>query len=183
MIRSLGRTLFCSLPPPDFIFVAFQPKGSNFVSRVPFCHLHFHTCYSLLDSAVKVKDAVAAAKDMGMEHLAMTDHGVLYGAVEFYKACLSHGIKPIIGCEVYVARHGIEERSSQRNNMSLVLLAETPRHADVMASVVAASGATGNLVHDAHIAALCIEHGVSELLTGDRDFARFPEVRAVNPFA
>ena len=95
------------------------------MSRVPFCHLHFHTCYSLLDSAVKVKDAVAAARDMGMEHLAMTDHGVLYGAVEFYKACLSHGIKPIIGCEVYVARHGIEERSSQRNNMHLVLLAET----------------------------------------------------------
>ena len=95
------------------------------MSHVPFCHLHFHTCYSLLDSAVKVKDAVAAAKDMGMEHLAMTDHGVLYGAVEFYKACLSHGIKPIIGCEVYVARHGIEERSSQRNNMHLVLLAET----------------------------------------------------------
>ena len=95
------------------------------MSRVPFCHLHFHTCYSLLDSAVKVKHAVAAAKDMGMEHLAMTDHGVLYGAVEFYKACMGSGIKPIIGCEVYVARHGIEERSSQRNNMHLVLLAET----------------------------------------------------------
>jgi DNA polymerase-3 subunit alpha len=95
------------------------------VSRVPFCHLHFHTCYSLLDSAVKVKDAVKAAKEMGMEHLAMTDHGVLYGAVEFYKACMGSGIKPIIGCEVYVARHGIEERSSQRNNMHLVLLAET----------------------------------------------------------
>jgi len=95
------------------------------VSQTPFCHLHFHTCYSLLDSAVKVKDAVAAAKDMGMEHLAMTDHGVLYGAVEFYKACMSHNIKPIIGCEVYVARHGIEEKSSQRNNMHLVLLAET----------------------------------------------------------
>ncbi len=95
------------------------------MSQVPFCHLHFHTCYSLLDSAVKVKDAVAAAKDMGMEHLAMTDHGVLYGAVEFYKACMSHNIKPIIGCEVYVARHGMEEKSSQRNNMHLVLLAET----------------------------------------------------------
>ncbi|HSR88518.1 MAG TPA: DNA polymerase III subunit alpha [Pontiella sp.] len=95
------------------------------MSRVPFCHLHFHTCYSLLDSAVKVKDAVAAAKDLGMEHLAMTDHGALYGAVEFYKACMGSGIKPIIGCEVYVARHGIEERSSQRNNMHLVLLAET----------------------------------------------------------
>ena len=66
---------------------------------------------------------------------------------------------------------------------SLVLLGETPRHAEVMASVVEASGATGNLMHDAHIAALCLEHGVSELVTGDRDFARFPQIRTVNPFA
>lgn len=66
---------------------------------------------------------------------------------------------------------------------SLVLLAETPRHYDIMVSLVGASGVTGNLLHDAHIAALCLEHGVSELLTGDRDFARFPDVHAVNPFA
>jgi toxin-antitoxin system PIN domain toxin len=65
---------------------------------------------------------------------------------------------------------------------SLVLLGETSRHAEVMASVVDRSGATGNLVHDAHIAALCLEHGVSELVTGDRDFARFPEIRTLNPF-
>ncbi|MBN2162947.1 MAG: DNA polymerase III subunit alpha [Pontiellaceae bacterium] len=103
------------------------------MSQVPFCHLHFHTCYSLLDSAVKVKDAVKAAKEMGMDYLAMTDHGVLFGAVEFYKACRGAGIKPIIGCEVYVARHGVEFTQnstdpavrSQRNNMHLVLLAET----------------------------------------------------------
>ena len=95
------------------------------MSSVPFCHLHFHTCYSLLDSAVKVKDAVKTAKELGMEYLALTDHGVLYGAVEFYKACYAGGIKPIIGCEVYLARNGVEEKSSQRNNMHLVLLAET----------------------------------------------------------
>ncbi len=95
------------------------------MSRVPFCHLHFHTSYSLLDSAVKIKDAMKAATDMGMQHLAITDHGVLYGAVDFYKTAHSFGIKPIIGCEVYVARNGIEEKSSQRNNMHLVLLAET----------------------------------------------------------
>jgi len=65
---------------------------------------------------------------------------------------------------------------------SLLLLAETARHADVMSSIVEPSGATGNLIHDAHIAALCVEHGVSELVTGDRDFARFPGVRTVNPF-
>jgi toxin-antitoxin system PIN domain toxin len=64
---------------------------------------------------------------------------------------------------------------------TLVLLSETVRHAEVMAGVVRESGVTGNLVHDAHIAALCIEHGVSELFTGDRDFSRFP-VRVANPF-
>jgi hypothetical protein len=65
---------------------------------------------------------------------------------------------------------------------SLVLLSETPRHADVMADVLEASGVAGNLVHDAHIAALCLEHGVSELLTGDRDFSRFPGLRVEHPF-
>ena len=65
---------------------------------------------------------------------------------------------------------------------SLVLLGETARHTEVMAAVVEASGASGNLVHDAHIASLCLEHGVSELVTGDRDFARFPQVRTFNPF-
>jgi predicted nucleic acid-binding protein len=63
-----------------------------------------------------------------------------------------------------------------------VLLSETPRHADVMAGVLDASNVTGNLVHDAHIAALCLEHGVSELLTGDRDFSRFPGLRVGHPF-
>ena len=65
---------------------------------------------------------------------------------------------------------------------SLLLLSETPRHADVMASVLEASGVAGNLIHDAHIAALCLEHGVSELLTGDRDFSRFSGLRVSHPF-
>ena len=65
---------------------------------------------------------------------------------------------------------------------SVVLLSETSRHADIMAGVLEASSAGGNLVHDAHIAALCLEHGVSELLTGDRDFSRFPGLRVDHPF-
>ncbi len=95
------------------------------MSSTPFCHLHFHTCYSLLDSTAKVKPAVQAAADMGMQYLAMTDHAVLFGAVEFYKACFGAGLKPIIGCDMYVARNGVEVRETQRDNMSLVLLAET----------------------------------------------------------
>lgn len=66
---------------------------------------------------------------------------------------------------------------------SLRLLAESERHTGVLDRVVTESGVTGNLIHDAHIAALCLEHGVSELLTGDRDFLRFPELRVSNPFA
>ena len=76
------------------------------MSSVPFAHLHFHSCYSLLDSTAKVKPAVQAAADMGMNYLAMTDHAVLFGAVEFYKTCQGNGLKPIIGCDMYVARKG-----------------------------------------------------------------------------
>ncbi len=65
---------------------------------------------------------------------------------------------------------------------SLTLLAETDRHAEVMDAVLQQSGVTGNLIHDAHIAALCLEHGVAELLSGDRDFARFAGLRIRNPF-
>ncbi len=64
---------------------------------------------------------------------------------------------------------------------TLVLLSETERHADLMKSILDASGVAGNLLHDAHIAALCLEHGISEFITGDRDFSRFP-IRLFNPF-
>ncbi len=68
-----------------------------------FTHLHVHTAYSLLDGACRISDLVARAKELGMTSLAITDHGVMFGCVEFYKACKEQGIKPIIGCEVYVA--------------------------------------------------------------------------------
>jgi toxin-antitoxin system PIN domain toxin len=65
---------------------------------------------------------------------------------------------------------------------TLVLLSETPSHAEMLGMVVGRSGVTGNLIHDAHIAALCLEHGVSELVTGDRDFSRFSGLRILDPF-
>jgi len=70
---------------------------------VSFVHLHVHTEYSLLDGACRIDKLAARAKELGQEALAITDHGVMYGAVAFYKACKAAGIKPIIGCEVYVA--------------------------------------------------------------------------------
>ena len=68
-----------------------------------FVHLHVHSEYSLLDGACRITDLVQRVKDLGQTAVAVTDHGVMYGAVDFYKAAKAAGIKPIIGCEVYVA--------------------------------------------------------------------------------
>ena len=68
-----------------------------------FVHLHLHSEYSLLDGACRIAEIPKKAKECGHHAVSITDHGVLYGAVTFYKACLAQGIKPIIGCEVYVA--------------------------------------------------------------------------------
>jgi hypothetical protein len=65
---------------------------------------------------------------------------------------------------------------------SLQLLNETPRHAELMDGLIRETGVSGNLIHDAHIAALCLEHGVQELITGDRDFSRFARLKTMNPF-
>lgn len=91
-----------------------------------FAHLHVHTAYSLLDGAARISDLVEKAKAHGMTHLAMTDHGVMYGAVEFVKACEQHGIVPILGCEVYVVKGSMEDKQGKadREYAHLVLLAE-----------------------------------------------------------
>ena len=68
-----------------------------------FTHLHVHTEYSLLDGSNKIKEYVARVKELGMNSAAITDHGVMYGVIDFYRAAKEAGIKPILGCEVYVA--------------------------------------------------------------------------------
>lgn len=68
-----------------------------------FTHLHTHTEYSLLDGAADIKSLVAKAKELNMDALAITDHGVMFGVIDFYKEAKKQGIKPIIGCEVYTA--------------------------------------------------------------------------------
>lgn len=92
-----------------------------------FTHLHVHTEYSLLDGSSKIKELVHRAKELNMDSLAITDHGVMYGAIAFYKACQEEGIKPIIGCEVYVApdsRFDRETSKGEERYYHLVLLAE-----------------------------------------------------------
>ncbi|KIR01951.1 DNA polymerase III alpha subunit [Lachnospiraceae bacterium TWA4] len=92
-----------------------------------FVHLHVHTEYSLLDGSSKIKELVKQAKDLGYKELAITDHGVMYGVIDFYRACKEEGIKPIIGCEVYVAprsRFDKEKTAGDNPYYHLVLLAE-----------------------------------------------------------
>ena len=91
-----------------------------------FVHLHTHTEYSLLDGANKIKELPIRAKELGMNAMAITDHGVMFGVVDFYKECKKVGIKPIIGCEVYVApRTRFDKESNIDNKYShLILLAK-----------------------------------------------------------
>ncbi|WP_145047812.1 DNA polymerase III subunit alpha [Paenibacillus xylanexedens] len=91
-----------------------------------FVHLHVHSEYSLLDGAARISDLVDRAADLGMTSLALTDHGVMYGAIPFYKACVARGIKPIIGCEAYMTAGSRKERGSRKDQPihHLILLAK-----------------------------------------------------------
>ncbi len=87
-----------------------------------FAHLHLHTQYSLLDGAIKIDDLMSLAKDYRMPALAITDHGNMFGAIKFYQAAYKYGIKPIIGCELYLAPRGRLEKSVKESPYHLVLL-------------------------------------------------------------
>ena len=89
-----------------------------------FTHLHLHTEYSLLDGACSIKPLVSRLKELGMDACAVTDHGVMYGVVDFYRACKDAGIHPVIGCEVYVCPDMDEKQSAFREYSHLVLLCE-----------------------------------------------------------
>ena len=91
-----------------------------------FVHLHVHTEYSLLDGACRIGSMMERVKELGQDAIAITDHGVMYGCIDFYKAAKAAGVKPIIGCEVYVARRGMEDRVHGIDNdpYHLVLLCE-----------------------------------------------------------
>jgi DNA polymerase III subunit alpha len=100
-----------------------NPNKSNFV------HLHVHSHYSLLDGLAKIDDLLDRAQELGMNSLALTDHGVLYGAIEFYQKAKSRGMKPIIGCEMYVAPNGRENKRPKIDDVRhhLILLAKNEK--------------------------------------------------------
>ena len=79
-----------------------------------FTHLHVHTEYSLLDGSNKIKELVARVKELGMDSVAITDHGVMFGVIDFYKEAKKQGIHPVIGCEVYVAPGSRFEKSGKK---------------------------------------------------------------------
>ena len=104
-----------------------------------FVHLHTHTEYSLLDGANKIKEYVSRVKELGMSSAAITDHGVMFGVIDFYKACVDAGIKPIIGCEIYVApgsRHEREVSGGDERYYHLVLLAENNKGYENLMKIV-----------------------------------------------
>ena len=91
-----------------------------------FTHLHVHSEYSLLDGLAKIKKIIARTKELGMDSIALTDHGVMYGAIEFYKECLAQGVKPLIGIEAYTVNHdhNLKDVNSKDNN-HIVLIAKS----------------------------------------------------------
>ncbi len=105
-----------------------------------FAHLHVHTEYSLLDGSNKIKEYVARVKELGMDSAAITDHGVMYGVIEFYRAAKKAGIKPILGCEVYVAPGSRFEKTPGANTddryYHLVLLAENQKGYENLTKIV-----------------------------------------------
>lgn len=104
-----------------------------------FTHLHVHTEYSLLDGSNKIKEYVKRVKDLGMDSAAITDHGVMYGVIDFYRACREEGINPILGCEVYVApnsRFDREVTGGEDRYYHLVLLAENNKGYENLMKIV-----------------------------------------------
>jgi DNA polymerase-3 subunit alpha len=91
-----------------------------------FVHLHVHSEYSLLDGLPKIKDLVGRVKELGMNSVALTDHGVMYGAIEFYKECQAQGIKPLVGIEGYVVTHDHKRKDGKafKDNNHLLLIAK-----------------------------------------------------------
>ncbi len=108
-----------------------------------FVHLHNHSEFSLLDGAIKVYEMAARAAKLGMPALALTDHGNMYGSIDFYKACRKHNVKPIMGVEVYVSPEGMENKVPSANYYHLVLLAENNRGYENIMGLVTESNIRG----------------------------------------
>jgi len=110
-----------------------------------FVHLHVHTEYSLLDGSGKIGELISKTKELGMRSIAITDHGVMYGCVEFYKEAKKQGIKPIIGCEIYVAAKSMHIKEADKENEThhLVLLVKNTKGYENLMHIVSAASIKG----------------------------------------
>ena len=114
-----------------------------------FTHLHVHTEYSLLDGAARINDLVERAAKLGMTSLAITDHGAMFGVIDFYKACKKAGIKPIIGCEVYTAARAMTDKdpAKDKHQGHLVQLANNNEGYKNLIKLVSAGYITGYYIN------------------------------------
>ena len=109
-----------------------------------FVHLHVHTEYSLLDGSIRIKDLIRQTKELGMDTVAITDHGSMFGVIQFYKEALKQGVKPIIGSEVYVAMNKYTEKEPKdKSNYHLVLLAENNQGYENLMKIVSEAYVNG----------------------------------------
>ena len=149
-----------------------------------FVHLHVHTEYSTLDGAVRIADALKQARNYGMPALAMTDHGVLYGAIEFYQQAKAAGIKPIIGCEVYMAPGEHTERKATNGRDAayhMTLLAANDAGYRNLVKLVSLAHLDGHVLQaaDQQEAALAVrrgDHRPERLPEGRSPLARSPPI-------
>ncbi len=158
-----------------------------------FVHLHLHTEYSLLDGACRIQEVVARAKALGQSALAITDHGVMYGVVDFYKACKKEGIKPIIGCEIYMAPHGRKDKQYDLDGKysHLILLAKNKTGYHNLMKIVSRGFTEGfyfkpradfELLEQYHEGLICLSGCIGgsvqqKLLLGDYDGAKTEALR------
>ncbi|MFM8458708.1 MAG: PHP domain-containing protein, partial [Chthoniobacterales bacterium] len=106
------------------------------MAKPQFAHLHLHTEYSMLDGSVRISDLMAKVSELGMPAVAMTDHGVLYGAVEFYKEARKAGVKPVLGCELYVAPGSMRDKKASSGKEAAFHLTVLAENAEGWANLV-----------------------------------------------
>ena len=137
-----------------------------------FTHLHLHTEYSLLDGACRIPRLVQRVKELGMTSCAITDHGVMYGCIDFYQSMKAEGLKPIIGCEAYVCRDRKDKSTVSREYSHLILLCENNKGYENLMHLISEGFLTGyyykpridyDLLRERHEGLICL----SACLSGD----------------
>ncbi len=137
-----------------------------------FTHLHLHTEYSLLDGACRIPKLVERVKALGMDSCAITDHGVMYGVIDFYSAMQAAGVKPIIGCEAYVCRNHLDKTPAGRETSHLILLCENNKGYETLTHLVSEAFVNGyyyrprmdyDMLREHHEGLICL----SACLSGD----------------